>query len=103
MRLNTPRRGVTARVELTWPRIPACGRGRAQARGRRTPSRISPAMMRSCVVAGARGGAPLAARLAGRLCSVTAACLALSPAALAPSPDASDWGYYGGDAFGGGL
>src|ERR1700716_2702731 len=100
MRLNTPRRGVTARVELTWPRIPACGRGRAQARGRRTPSRIMPAMMRSCVVAGARGGATRAARRAGSLCLATALCVAASPAARAQSPDASDWGYYGGDAFG---
>ena len=49
-----------------------------------------PAMMWSCVVA----------RLAGRLCVVMAVCVAASPAALAQSPDASDCGYYGGDAFG---
>ncbi len=47
-------------------------------------------MMWSCVVA----------RLAGRLCVVTAVCVAAAPAARAQSPDASDWGYYGGDAFG---
>src|ERR1700686_3612449 len=59
-----------------------------------------PAMMRSCVVAGARRGATFPARLASRLCCVTAVCVAASPGALAQSPDASDWGYYGGDAFG---
>src|ERR1700704_5769809 len=101
MRLNTPRRGVTARVELTWPRIPACGRGRAQARGRRTASRIMPAMMRSCVVAGARGGGPPAPRPpAGGGGGGGGRVPPPAPAALAQSPDASDWGYYGGDAFG---
>src|SRR2546423_14495066 len=58
-----------------------------------------PTMIRSRGVAGARGGATLPARPAGRLC-VTALCIAAARAALAQSPDASDWGYYGGDAFG---
>src|SRR5437763_803631 len=58
-----------------------------------------PAMMRSRGVAGARGGATSPARLAGRLC-VTALCIAAARAALTQSPAASDWGFYGGDAFG---
>src|SRR5438105_14391170 len=100
MRLSTPRRGVTARVELTWARIPACGgAGALEARSGRAASPIMPTMIRSRGVAGARGGATLPARLAGRLC-VTALCIAAARATLAPSPDASDWGYYGGDAFG---
>src|SRR6266446_9650573 len=66
----------------------------------RVGSRIMPTMMRSCVVAGARGGATFPARPAGRLCFVTAVCIGACAAALAQSPDASDWGYYGGDAFG---
>src|SRR6266436_2906392 len=57
-------------------------------------------MMRSRGVAGARGGATLPARLPSRLCVVTALCIGVARAALAQSPDASDWGYYGGDAFG---
>src|SRR2546430_16628098 len=57
-----------------------------------------PAMMRSRGVAGARGGATSPARLAARLC-VTALCIAAARAALAQSPAASDWGYYGGGAF----
>src|SRR5437773_1559114 len=100
MRLRTPRRGVTARVELTAPRIPACGRGCARARSGRAASRIMPAMMRSRGVAGACAGATFRARLARRLCVVTVVCVAASRAMLAQSPDASDWGYYGGDAFG---
>jgi len=56
--------------------------------------------MRSRGVAGARGGATLPARLPSRLCVVTALWIAVARAALAQSPDASDWGYYGGDAFG---
>src|SRR2546430_16421948 len=58
-----------------------------------------PTMIRSRGVAGARGGARLPARPAGRL-GVTALWIAAAGAALAQSPDASDWGYYGGDAFG---
>src|SRR2546427_100000 len=100
MRLRTPRRGVTARFELTPPRIPAWGGGCAQARRGRAASRIMPAMMRSRGVAGACAGATFPARLAGRLCVVTVVCVAASRAMLAQSPDASDWGYYGGDAFG---
>ncbi len=57
-------------------------------------------MMRSRGVAGACAGATFPARLAGRLCVVTVVCVAASRAMLAQSPDASDWGYYGGDAFG---
>ncbi len=34
------------------------------------------------------------------LAALATLATALSPAALAQSPDASDWGYYGGDAFG---
>src|SRR6266446_935908 len=66
----------------------------------RVCSRIMPTMMRSCVVAGARARATFPARPAGRLCFVTAVCIGACAAALAQSPDASDWGYYGGDAFG---
>src|SRR4029077_5658108 len=62
--------------------------------------RIMPAMMRSRVVVGARGDATLPARLPSRLCVGTALWIAIARAALAQSPDASDWGYYGGDAFG---
>src|SRR5258707_6385402 len=57
-------------------------------------------MMRSRGVAGARGGATLPARLPSRLCVVMALCIGVARAALAQSPDASDWGYYGGDAVG---
>src|SRR6266853_3516798 len=66
----------------------------------RARSRIMPAMMSSCVVAGVRGGATFPARLAGRLWRVTAVCIGASAVALAQAPEASDWGYYGGDAFG---
>src|SRR5258705_8760714 len=59
-----------------------------------------PAMMQSRVVAGVRGGATFPARLASGLCRVTALCIGACAVALAQSPDASDWGYYGGDAFG---
>src|SRR5438552_12466689 len=59
-----------------------------------------PAMMRSRSVAGVRGGATLPACLPNRLCVVMALCIGVARAAFAQSPDASDWGYYGGDMFG---
>src|SRR5204862_376031 len=88
--LLAPQRQILAR----W-----AGAGALEARSGRAASRIMPTMIRSRGVAGARGGATLPARPAGRLC-VTALCIAAARAALAQSPDASDWGYYGGDAFG---
>src|SRR5690349_13004544 len=71
---------MTARGELTWERIPACA-------ARRCGSR-------SC--AGLKDNAAMT-----RLTPCLAA-LALGAAAATPaqSPEASDWGYYGGDMFG---
>src|SRR3979490_2250266 len=65
----------------------------------RARPQIMPAMMQSRDVACVRGGA-YPARLASGLCRVTALCIGACAVALAQSPDASDWGYYGGDAFG---
>src|SRR2546430_653929 len=58
-----------------------------------------PTMIRSRGVAGARGGARLPARPAGRL-GVTALWIAAAGAALGWWRAGGDWGYYGGDAFG---
>ncbi len=46
------------------------------------------------------GSALRVARLAGALCVLAALSLAQPLAALGQAPGSSDWGYYGGDAFG---
>jgi len=45
-------------------------------------------------------GARLHARRRGLLCTTLAACISGAHALKAQAPAASDWGYYGGDAFG---
>ena len=67
----------------------------------RTPSRIMPAVMRSSIpaVAAAALLRNLPVRAPGGVALLALACAAM-PAALAQTPAASDWGYYGGDAFG---
>src|SRR5437868_5813183 len=76
-----------------------------RARRRRAPSRIMPHMKCPHAGRGGRAGASRPASAAEALRSllvrlmVALPCLA-SSGALAQSPDASDWGYYGGDAFG---
>src|SRR5579863_9385244 len=60
------------------------------------PSRIMARMDRCADLHGAR----LHARRRGLLCMTLAACISGAHALKAQAPAASDWGYYGGDAFG---
>src|SRR6184192_1490373 len=72
---------------------------------RRPPSRIMPHMKCPHAGRGGRAGASRPASAAEALRSLLVRLMAALPClassgALAQSPDASDWGYYGGDAFG---
>src|SRR5205807_3122138 len=76
-----------------------------RARRRRAPSRIMPHMKCPQAGRGGRAGASRPASAAEALRSLLVRLMAALPClassgALAQSPDASDWGYYGGDAFG---
>src|SRR5437588_111727 len=76
-----------------------------RARRRRAPSRIMPHMKCPHAGRGGRAGASRPASAAEALRSLLVRLMAALPClassgALAQSPDASDWGYYGGDAFG---
>ncbi|TLZ62340.1 MAG: pyrroloquinoline quinone-dependent dehydrogenase [Gammaproteobacteria bacterium] len=87
--------------------VTAAGRGAAPTglAHRRAPSRIMPHMRCPHAGRGGRAGASRPASAAEALRSLLVRLMAALPClassgALAQSPDASDWGYYGGDAFG---
>src|SRR5437763_15136320 len=91
-------------VAAAQPRAPM-GCAPRQARERRAPSRIMPHMRCPHAGRGGRAGASRPASAAEALRSLLVRLMAALPClassgALAQSPDASDWGYYGGDAFG---
>src|ERR1700739_1257127 len=100
-RLSTQRRGAPARVACTGGKNSSLrSRARLPVGQQRASSRIMRSMTRSCSFArsaDARPGTlPARARALGAL---VAALCATSGTALAQAPAASDWGYYGGDAF----
>jgi quinoprotein glucose dehydrogenase len=81
--LNTPRRGLTARGEITTLRIPASSHGKMRDSFDRTRVRATRLALRAAIVIAAATWA-----------------VGMDRPAFAQSPDASDWGYYGGDMFG---